>query len=95
MMMYATKIMMKLGCGKSYNALEIDKIYIEGAQTDGYYTKAEVHDFLKKTPGSIKVNLGFHPDLIPAVGPKPNYEKYVRSEPNDTPFDNLLKLPRV
>ncbi|MCI9024492.1 MAG: DUF3892 domain-containing protein, partial [Dorea sp.] len=23
-----------------------------------------------------------------------NQEKYVRSEPNDTPNDNLLKLPR-
>ena len=34
-----------------------------------------------------------YPDLIPVVSSKG--EKYVRSEPNDTPRDNLLRLPRV
>ena len=34
-----------------------------------------------------------YPDLIPVVSSKG--EKYVRSEPNDTPRDNLLRLPGV
>nr|WP_296488697.1 DUF3892 domain-containing protein [uncultured Acetatifactor sp.] len=33
-----------------------------------------------------------YPNLCPALSS--NGEKYVRSEPNDTPNDNLLKLPR-
>nr|WP_296463230.1 DUF3892 domain-containing protein [uncultured Acetatifactor sp.] len=33
-----------------------------------------------------------YPNLYPALSS--NGEKYVRSEPNDTPNDNLLKLPR-
>ena len=33
-----------------------------------------------------------YPDVVPAVSS--NGEKYVRSEPNDTVNDNLLKLPR-
>ncbi|NSV52654.1 DUF3892 domain-containing protein, partial [Enterococcus faecalis] len=32
-----------------------------------------------------------YPKLIPAMR---NGQRYVRSEPNDTPNDNLLKLPR-
>ena len=92
-MMYATKIKMKPGCGKSNNVLEIDKIYITGAKEEKFYPKENVHNAVKKEPGCIKVNKSpNYPDLIPAVSPAK--EKYVRSEPNDTENDNLLKLPR-
>lgn len=91
-MMYATKIKMKSGCGRSNDLLEIDKIYIEGADKEGYYSKASVHDAVKKKPGCIKVKRGVNPDLIHAVSSAG--EKYVRSEPNNTQNDNLLKLPR-
>ncbi len=37
----------------------------------------------------LKLN---YPDLVPATSARG--EKYVRSAPNDTPNDNLLKLPR-
>jgi len=43
-------------------------------------------------PRSIQVNRYPYPDLIPAMSKY--YEKYVRSEPNDTENDNLLKLPK-
>ena len=91
-MMYATKIKMKRGCGNSNSTLEIDEIYIEGAKEEKFYKKANVHNAVKNNPGCIKVKLGKNPDLIPCVSS--NQEKYVRSEPNDTPNDNLLKLPR-
>ena len=51
-----------------------------------------INDHLKSHPNSIYVDISPYPDLIPALSS--NYEKYVRSEPNDTPSDNLLKLPR-
>lgn len=54
--------------------------------------KRPIYDHLKSHPNSIYVDISPYPDLIPALSS--NYEKYVRSEPNDTPSDNLLKLPR-
>lgn len=90
--MKATKIKMKPGCGSSNNLQEIDKIYLEGCQENGYYYKSAVHDFLKSNPGSIQVNIYPYPDLQPVVSQ--NGEKYVRSEPNYTGKDNLLCLPR-
>lgn len=90
--MKATKIKMKTGCYYSNKTTEIDEIYIEGCSNPGFFTKASIYDFLKKNPGAIQVNIYPYPNLIPALSS--NYEKYVRSEPNDTPNDNLLKLPR-
>lgn len=90
--MKATKIKMKAGCYYSTKTTEIDQIYIEDCSNPGYFTKATIYDYLKSNPNSIYVNIPPYPDLIPALSS--NYEKYVRSEPNDTPNDNLLKLPR-
>lgn len=90
--MKATKIKMKPGCTNSTKTTEIDQIYIEGCQSPGYYAKAVLYDHLKEYPNTIQVNIYPYPDLIPALSS--NHEKYVRSEPNDTPYDNLLKLPR-
>ena len=91
-MMYATKIKMKPDCFKSKNLLEIDEIYIIGANPEGYYSKAGVYKRVKENPGSIKVYIFPFPELIPAKSK--HGEKYVRSEPNDSTHDNLLKLPR-
>lgn len=91
--MKATKIKMKTGCAQSYNATEISQIYLEGCTNPGYFTKETLYDYLKKDPGSIQVNIYPYPNLIPALSS--NHEKYVRSEPNDIPNDNLLKLPRA
>lgn len=90
--MKATKIKMKSGCGYSNNLVEIDKIYLKGCKEDGYYSKAAIHDFLKDNPNSIQVNIDPFPNLQPMVSQ--NGEKYVRSEPDYTGKDNLLKLPR-
>lgn len=90
--MKAIKIKMKPGCANSTKTTEIDQIYIEDCTNPGYYKKADVYDHLKSHPNSIYVDISPYPDLVPALSS--NYEKYVRSEPNDTPSDNLLKLPR-
>ena len=81
--MKATKIKMKSGCYNSTKTTEISKIYIEGCKNPGFFDKSVLHDYLQTTP---------YPDLIPATSI--SGEKYVRSEPNDTPNDNLLRLPR-
>ncbi len=91
--MKATKIKMKPGCGSSNNLLEIDEIYLSGSSNDGFYKKAVVHDHLKNNPGSIQVGIFPYPDCLPTISI--NGEKYVKSKPDNTVVDNLLKLPRV
>lgn len=94
--MKATKIRMKPGCGSSNSLLEIDEIHLTGSShllREGFYKKAVVHDYLKSYPGSIQVNIYPFPNCIPATSA--NGEKYVRSTPNGTEHDNLLRLPRV
>ena len=92
-MYLVTKIKMKNGCIYSSSLLEIDEIFISGAGTSsGYYKKEIIHDFLRRNPGAIKVNISPYPTVIPAVSMKG--EKYVRSSPDGFPNDNLLMLPR-
>lgn len=90
--MYATKIKMKPGCYHSSKLLEIDSVYIEGCNNPGFFKKANLHDFLKKNPGTIQVKIRPYPNVIPAISSAG--EKYVRSTPNDSTHDNLLDLPR-
>lgn len=90
--MKATKIKMKYGCERSNKTYEISQIYIEGCNEPGFYDKSNLYDYLKKNPNTIQVNIYPYPNLIPALSS--SNEKYVRSEANDTPNDNLLKLPR-
>ncbi len=92
-MMYAKKIKMRPGCSNSNNIQEIAEIYVDGCNNPGFFKKEDLHDYLKKNPNCIKVNIYPYPDLVPATSSR--NEKYVRSESNDTPNDNLLKLPRV
>ncbi|WP_303864332.1 DUF3892 domain-containing protein [Alkalibaculum bacchi] len=75
--------------GKSL--VEIDSLYIEGCTSPGWYSKALVHDAVKNTPGSIQVNIYPYPDILPAISSRG--EKYVKSSPNESANDNLLKLP--
>lgn len=91
--MYATKIIMCAGCNSSNKCIDIDSIYLEGANEEKFYKKAALYDYLKKTPNTIKVKKGLEPYVVPALSSRD--EKYVRSEANDTESDNLLKLPRV
>jgi len=90
--MRATKIRMKPGCGSSNQLVEINEIYLTGCDEEGYYKKASVYDYLKEHPNTIQVNIWPYPELIPEVSVKG--EKYVRSTPDSTGKDNLLKLPR-
>lgn len=91
--MKATKIKMKSNCGRSNDLLEIDQIYIEDCQDPGFYYKSAVHECLKKNPSSIYVNIPPYPKCIPATSS--SGEKYVKSSPDNTLYDNLLNLPRV
>jgi hypothetical protein len=91
--MYAKKIKMQQGCASSNNIQEIAEIYLDGCNSPGFFPKATIHDYLTKNPNSIQVNISPYPNLVPAKSNRG--EKYVRSEANDTPNDNLLKLPRV
>ena len=91
-MMYAKKIRMQNGCYNSNNLEEIESIYIDGCTNPGFFTKGTLHDYLKKHPDTICVNIFPYPHVIPATSAKG--EKYVRSSPNDWVKDNLLNLPR-
>ena len=56
----------------------------------GKYSRGEAHDKVKRSPGSIYVeNGGSKADLVPA---EREGVKYVRTAPNDTTADNLLKV---
>ncbi|MBM6922815.1 DUF3892 domain-containing protein [Hydrogenoanaerobacterium saccharovorans] len=91
-MYYATKIKMEPGCHNSGSLLEIDSVYIEGCSKPGFFKKADLYDFLKKNPGTIKVKIWPYPHVTPAISGAG--EKYVRSSPNYYTHDNLLDLPR-
>jgi len=87
--MKAEKIKMKEGCGNSSNIQEIDEICVDG----NFYKKEVIYDYLIMRPKSILVNIYPYPYLVSAKSR--NGEKYVRSAQNDSPNDNLLKLPRT
>lgn len=97
--MKVTKIRMKPGCGSSSNLLEIDALYLTGFEKNssnkpGFYKKEGVYDYLVDNPGTIQVDVSPYPNVIPATGPTPDREKYVKSSPNNTLKDNLLSLER-
>lgn len=56
----------------------------------GRYTRLEAHNKVKNSPGSIYVEVpGSKANLVPA---EREGLKYVRTAPNDTKEDNLLKV---
>lgn len=87
--MIAIKIQMKNGCEYSNALLEIDQIYINGM---GWYKKETLYDYVKSTPNSILVKNIYGSYVVPGISSKG--EKYVKSSPNNTKLDNLLRLPR-
>lgn len=90
-MIKATKIKMYSGQQDSNSLTEIEFIYLTGVNEERFYKKESVHDFIVENPESpIHVDIAPYPILIAAIK---NTQKYVRSESNDTPNDNLLKLP--
>lgn len=93
-MIKATQIQMHTGKEESYEVTEIESIYLTGVKSEKFYKKENVYDFIEKNPNNpICVDISPNPKLVAAK--TKNGEKYVRSAPNDTPEDNLLKLPRV
>ncbi|WP_067572614.1 DUF3892 domain-containing protein [uncultured Akkermansia sp.] len=93
-MLYAQYITVKQGCSYPTSVLEIDKIYLVGLNNEGvFFDKEVVHEFVKKGLIIRVCKEPYYPKLIAVTSSRG--EKYVRSEPNDTPEDNLLKLPRI
>lgn len=92
-MLKATAIQMREGQNDTDDVKEIDSIHIQGSTSSkGWRKKEELYDFLRDHPNNkIYVDIDPHPELIKA---KHGEQKYVRSSPNDTEDDNLLKLPR-
>jgi hypothetical protein len=76
--------------GEEY--LHFDCCCITQLQVDGWriYTREQAHDMVAAAPGSIVVEAdGRTIDLIPA---KRGETKYVRTRPDDSTEDNLLKV---
>lgn len=92
---YVEKIEMNEGHKDSYHCIDIKYLYIDFKNGKGLqaYSKASIYDYLSNHPQSIKVFKSPFPYVVRALSS--NGEKYVRSEPNDSENDNLLKLPRV
>lgn len=85
------KIRMNSGYETSNHCIDIKDLYVINCDVPGWYPKAGVYDAINNG-ASIRVNRYPYPECVCA---KSQYgEKYVRSEPNDTENDNLLKLPR-
>ena len=91
-MILVTKIKMRPGYWASRDLTEIDSVYLTGVKEPGFYHKEAVHDYLMEYPGDIQVGLWPYPDVIPATSIRG--EKYVKSEPNQFGYDNLLSLPK-
>ncbi|WP_321301795.1 DUF3892 domain-containing protein [uncultured Sphaerochaeta sp.] len=88
----AIAIRLNSGCTSPKTCNDISEIEIKEGSSSSWKTKAKVYDLVKASPGSIEVDRYPYPDLVPVLSK--NDEKYVRSEPNDTEHDNLLKLPQ-
>lgn len=89
MLYYATKIKMNQGYRNSQYPQDIAEIYISG---EGWFKKGDLHDYLKRNPKTIVVNIRPYPYLIPDIS---RYgEKFVRSNPDPYKHDDLLDLPR-
>lgn len=91
-MILATKIHFKYGSPFHPCEKDIQSIYLSGEGLDGFYPKEQVYDMLVNGK-IIRVNIYPYPALEEMTSFKG--EKYVRSEPNENQYDNLLNLPRV
>lgn len=90
-MILATTIHFRKNTTASLREQDIESICLEGENCHGHYLKEQVHDMLVGGE-EIRVNIYPYPNLEPMLSPRG--EKYVRSEPNPSPHDNLLNLPR-
>ena len=90
-MFKAIAIRMNDNASQSWSCQEIHSIKISGKHQSKFYLKEDIHDYLVNNGGTIKVDRYPYPNLIPVNN---GVTRYVRSEPNDTVDDNLLRLPR-
>ena len=91
-MILAKKIHFRYGSPFSPSEQDIQSIYLSGEGLEGFYPKEQVYDMLVNGK-IIRVNIYPYPALEEMTSFKG--EKYVRSEPNEYQYDNLLNLPRV
>lgn len=91
-MILATKLHFRYGCPDHSSEKDIQSIYLSGEGLEGFYPKEQVYDMLVNGK-IIRVNIYPYPALEEMTSFKG--EKYVRSEPNENQYDNLLNLPRM
>lgn len=91
-MILAKKIHFKYGCPAHPGEQDIQSIYLSGEGLEGFYPKEQVYVMLVRGE-MIRVNIYPYPLLEEMASYKG--ERYVRSEPNESAYDNLLNLPRV
>ena len=91
-MILATKLHFQYGCSAHPSEQDIQSIYLSGEGLEGFYPKEQVYDMLVRGE-MIRVNIYPYPALEEMTSFKG--EKYVRSEPNENQYDNLLNLPRA
>lgn len=91
-MILAKKIHFRYGSPSYPSEQDIQSIYLSGEGLEGFYPKEQVYDILVQGK-IIRDNIYPYPLLEEMTSFKG--EKYVRSEPNENQYDNLLNLPRV
>jgi len=91
-MMFATMVRMNSGCEESNDLLDIHSMFIIGWVEDKFLTIAQIHDYLRNHPNSMKADVFPYSFLVPMTGP--NGEKYVQSTNNESGLDTLMELPR-
>ena len=97
-MIYVTKRRMKpsstswlfQSSSLSTQLLEIDSLCLKDGINEKWYKKEDIHDWIKKG-NMVKVGVNPYPELQAMISS--SGEKYVRSSPNGSTSDNLLKLP--
>lgn len=86
--MQVNKIKMRQGRLCSYNPLDIQGVYVDNI----YHDVEDVYDYIIKTGQKIYVNGSREVHLISVIAL--NGKRYIRSTPNKSFVDDLLKLPR-
>ncbi len=86
--MQVNKIKMRQGRLCSYNPLDIQGVYIDNI----YHDVGDVYDYIIKTGEKIYVGDSCEVHLIGVIAL--NGKRYLRTAPNKTFVDDLLKLPR-
>ncbi|WDF83878.1 hypothetical protein PQ472_12375 (plasmid) [Lacticaseibacillus pabuli] len=94
-MIYADKVTFYSNDENDWTWETIDQIHLnsdDSSISSGWYDKADVYDFIENQYKVIKVDIYPYPKLIGDISS--NYDKFVKSENDNTASDNLVELGR-